>query len=196
MSQFCYTFDLLQNFRIINLSKMDHVSSRINSQWKCFFLIEHFDFVNDIFYPCEFPVHQKEEERLRASIRRESQQKRIRERAHQRGLSGGYLEGEAGAGGYDDDEDDAEVSIAAMKKQYKAGGSSMWRESGLGGTSMGRESGWIGTSMWRERGLGGTSMWRESGWIGTSMWRERGLRGTSMWRESGLAGFVRCHKKP
>ena len=48
----------------------------------------------------------KEEERLRASIRRENQQRRTRERAHARhGLSASFL-----------DDDD---SIAAIKNKYK-----------------------------------------------------------------------------
>ena len=36
----------------------------------------------------------KEEERLKASIRRESQQRRMKEKAHQRGISSNYLEGD------------------------------------------------------------------------------------------------------
>jgi hypothetical protein len=59
---------------------------------------------------------QKEEERLRASIRRESQQRRVREKAHQRGLSGNYLEGD-----YDDDDEEGGVSIKALKEKYKGG---------------------------------------------------------------------------
>lgn len=57
----------------------------------------------------------KEEERLRASTKRESQKRRIRERAHSKGLSGGYLEG------YDDEEEDESISIAAIKNKYKGG---------------------------------------------------------------------------
>ncbi|XP_052223769.1 RNA polymerase-associated protein LEO1-like isoform X2 [Dreissena polymorpha] len=57
----------------------------------------------------------KEEERLRASVKRESQKRRVRERAHAKGLSGGYLEG------YDDDEEEEGISIAAIKNKYKAG---------------------------------------------------------------------------
>lgn len=54
----------------------------------------------------------KEEERLRASIRRENQQRRTRERAHARsGLSASYLEGD----------EDGGVSIAAIKNRYKVG---------------------------------------------------------------------------
>ncbi|XP_046898117.1 RNA polymerase-associated protein LEO1 isoform X1 [Hypomesus transpacificus] len=61
----------------------------------------------------------KEEERLRASIRRESQQRRMREKQHQRGLSAGYLEPDR----YDDDEEGEEaISLAAIKSKYKGGG--------------------------------------------------------------------------
>ncbi|GAB6031915.1 hypothetical protein CHUAL_010306 [Chamberlinius hualienensis] len=60
----------------------------------------------------------KEEERLRASIRRESKQRRMRERAMSRGLSASYLEGDR----YDDDEDDDDgVSLAAIKNKFKKG---------------------------------------------------------------------------
>ncbi|XP_060780213.1 RNA polymerase-associated protein LEO1 isoform X2 [Neoarius graeffei] len=61
----------------------------------------------------------KEEERLRASIRRESQQRRMREKQHQRGLSAGYLEPDR----YDDEEEgDEAISLAAIKSKYKGGG--------------------------------------------------------------------------
>uniref|UniRef100_A0A8C9WHB6 RNA polymerase-associated protein LEO1 n=1 Tax=Scleropages formosus TaxID=113540 RepID=A0A8C9WHB6_SCLFO len=61
----------------------------------------------------------KEEERLRASIRRESQQRRMRERQHQRGLSAGYLEPDR----YEEDEEGEEsISLAAIKSKYKGGG--------------------------------------------------------------------------
>jgi len=54
----------------------------------------------------------KEEEKLRASIRLENQQRRTRERGHSRhGLSAAYLDG---------DEDDG-TSIAAIKNKYKVG---------------------------------------------------------------------------
>jgi len=56
---------------------------------------------------------QKEDERLRASIRRESQQRRMRERANQRGLSTSYLEGD-----YEHDDDNG-ISLSAIKKRYK-----------------------------------------------------------------------------
>ncbi|GAB1294442.1 RNA polymerase-associated protein LEO1 [Apodemus speciosus] len=60
----------------------------------------------------------KEEERLRASIRRESQQRRMREKQHQRGLSASYLEPDR----YDDEEEGEEsVSLAAIKNRYKGG---------------------------------------------------------------------------
>ncbi len=62
---------------------------------------------------CGCSVFKKEEESLRASMRRESQQRRVRERAHQSGLSAGYMEGE-----YEDDE---EISIAAIKNRFKPG---------------------------------------------------------------------------
>lgn len=62
---------------------------------------------------------QKEEERLRASIRRESQQRRMREKQHQRGLNAGYLEPDR----YDEDEEgDESISLAAIKSKYKGGG--------------------------------------------------------------------------
>ena len=59
----------------------------------------------------------KEEERLKASIRRESQQRRMKEKAHQRGISSNYLEGD-----YDEDDENI-ISLSAIKKQYKPGGS-------------------------------------------------------------------------
>lgn len=61
---------------------------------------------------------QKEEERLRASIRRESQQRRMREKQHQRGLSASYLEPDR----YDEeDEGEEAISLAAIKNRYKGG---------------------------------------------------------------------------
>jgi hypothetical protein len=66
---------------------------------------------------------QKEEERLRASMRRESKQKRIRERtATGRGLSGSYLEPDRR---YEDSEDEGAISLAAIKNKYKRGGANM-----------------------------------------------------------------------
>lgn len=55
----------------------------------------------------------KEEDRLRASIRRESKQRRMREKSHSRGLSSAYLEA---------DEDDAAISLSAIKNKYRRGG--------------------------------------------------------------------------
>lgn len=65
---------------------------------------------------------QKEEERLRASVRRESKQKRVRERtATGRSMSGSYLEPDRD--GYDDSEDEgAGISLSAIKNKYKRGG--------------------------------------------------------------------------
>uniref|UniRef100_H3A3W0 RNA polymerase-associated protein LEO1 n=1 Tax=Latimeria chalumnae TaxID=7897 RepID=H3A3W0_LATCH len=60
----------------------------------------------------------KEEERLKASIRRESQQRRMRERQHQRGLSANYLEPDR----YEEEEEGEEaISLAAIKSRYKGG---------------------------------------------------------------------------
>lgn len=53
----------------------------------------------------------KEDERLRAVNRRESQQRRMREKNHLKGLSSGYLN--------DDDDDGYENSIAAIKADVK-----------------------------------------------------------------------------
>lgn len=56
---------------------------------------------------------------MRASIRRESQQRRMREKQHQRGLNAGYLEPDR----YDEDEEGEEsISLAAIKSKYKGGG--------------------------------------------------------------------------
>uniref|UniRef100_A0A8B9CYB5 RNA polymerase-associated protein LEO1 n=1 Tax=Anser brachyrhynchus TaxID=132585 RepID=A0A8B9CYB5_9AVES len=60
----------------------------------------------------------KEEERLRASIRRESQQRRMREKQHQRGLSANYLEPDRYE---EEDEGDDAISLAAIKNRYKGG---------------------------------------------------------------------------
>lgn len=58
----------------------------------------------------------KEEDRLRASIRRESKQRRLREKSHSRGLSAAYLEA---------DEDDAAISLSAIKNKYRRGGAAL-----------------------------------------------------------------------
>ena len=67
--------------------------------------------VNDITW-CSWTA-QKEEERLRASIRREAQQKRVKERGHGRAINTSYLEGD------NDDDDDPSVSIGALKRAFK-----------------------------------------------------------------------------
>jgi RNA polymerase-associated protein LEO1 len=65
---------------------------------------------------------QKEEERLRASLRRESKQKRVRERGASRGLSASYLEPDRFEEGSDDDN---AISLAAIKNKYKKGGAAV-----------------------------------------------------------------------
>eukprot|EP00057_Strongylocentrotus_purpuratus_P004335 XP_003728501.1 PREDICTED: RNA polymerase-associated protein LEO1 [Strongylocentrotus purpuratus] len=60
----------------------------------------------------------REEERLRASLRRQNQQRRIRERSHQRGLSAGYLEPDREDGF--EEEDDSAISLSAIKKNFKS----------------------------------------------------------------------------
>lgn len=57
----------------------------------------------------------REEEKLRASIRRESQQRRVREKAYSRGITSSYLEGRDD----DEDEEDDSISINAIKNKYK-----------------------------------------------------------------------------
>lgn len=57
----------------------------------------------------------KEEGKLRASVRRENKQRRVRERASAKGLSNSYLDDE-----YSDE--DNSISIAAIKNRYKKGG--------------------------------------------------------------------------
>ena len=60
---------------------------------------------------------QKEEEKFRSQLRRENQQRRMRERSNARGLTASYLEPDR----YDDDEEGLEQSLLAMKKHYKKG---------------------------------------------------------------------------
>ena len=55
----------------------------------------------------------KEEVKLKASIRKESKQRRNKDRVYTRGPFNSYLEG--------DDEDDESISIAKIKNQYKRG---------------------------------------------------------------------------
>eukprot|EP00096_Caligus_rogercresseyi_P015355 TRINITY_DN7800_c0_g1_i1.p1 TRINITY_DN7800_c0_g1~~TRINITY_DN7800_c0_g1_i1.p1 ORF type:complete len:534 (-),score=191.69 TRINITY_DN7800_c0_g1_i1:91-1692(-) len=54
----------------------------------------------------------EEEERLRASLRRDNKQKRVKERSTSKGLSGGFLE---------DGSDEEGVSLSAIKNKYKKG---------------------------------------------------------------------------
>ena len=55
----------------------------------------------------------EEEERLRASMRRDNKQKRVRDAASRRGLSSGYLEGS--------DDDEEGVSLSKIKNTFKRG---------------------------------------------------------------------------
>ena len=52
---------------------------------------------------------------MRAQMRRESQQRRIRERNASKGLTANYLESEV----FEDDEQELEESLAAIKSRYK-----------------------------------------------------------------------------
>ncbi|XP_040563641.1 uncharacterized protein Atu [Lepeophtheirus salmonis] len=54
----------------------------------------------------------EEEERLRASLRRDNKQRRVKERSTSKGLSGGFLE---------DGSDEEGVSLSAIKNKYKKG---------------------------------------------------------------------------
>ena len=57
---------------------------------------------------------------MRASVRRESKQKRIRERtAIGRGMSGSHLEPDRE--GYEDSEDEGGISLTAIKNKFKRG---------------------------------------------------------------------------
>lgn len=63
-----------------------------------------------------FPLtNQKEDERLRTQLRRENQQRRMRERSQAKGLSTSFLEPDR----YDDEGEDLEQSLLAIKKKYK-----------------------------------------------------------------------------
>ena len=52
---------------------------------------------------------------MRAQMRRESQQRRIREKNASKGLTANYLESEI----FEDDEQELEESLAAIKSKYK-----------------------------------------------------------------------------
>lgn len=58
----------------------------------------------------------KEEDRLKASIRRENKQRRVRERSLIRGPTASYLEPDG-----DEDDEEEGISIARIKNQYKKG---------------------------------------------------------------------------
>ncbi|KRY18703.1 RNA polymerase-associated protein LEO1 [Trichinella patagoniensis] len=58
----------------------------------------------------------QEEERLRAKARRETQQRRVKERPPVRGLSANYLEPDR-----NESEDEEGVSLSAIKRKYKTG---------------------------------------------------------------------------
>ena len=62
-----------------------------------------------------FHNNQKEDERLRTQLRRENQQRRMRERSQAKGLSASFLEPDR----YEDDGEDLEQSLLAIKKKYK-----------------------------------------------------------------------------
>lgn len=57
----------------------------------------------------------KEDERLRTQLRRENQQRRMRERSHAKGLSASFLEPDR----YEDEGEDLEQSLLAIKNKYK-----------------------------------------------------------------------------
>lgn len=59
----------------------------------------------------------KEEVKLREAMRKDSKQKRVKEKGATKGLTGNYLED-----GESDTDDEATVSIAKIKNKYKAGG--------------------------------------------------------------------------
>lgn len=59
-------------------------------------------------------LFKRDEEHLRASMRRQSKQKRVKERAPAKGLTKGYLEGE------EEEEDEGAFSISAIKNKVKS----------------------------------------------------------------------------
>ncbi|RWS31580.1 RNA polymerase-associated protein LEO1-like protein [Leptotrombidium deliense] len=60
----------------------------------------------------------KEEDRLKASIRRENKMRRIRDRANVRGPTASYLEPDQ----YEEEDDEGAISLSAIKNKYKKGG--------------------------------------------------------------------------
>jgi len=74
----------------------------------------------------------KEEEELKAHIRREAQRNRLREKSHARGLTASYLNDRYDGGTTNDDD---EESIAAIKNRAKPGQllREPWFDAGLAG---------------------------------------------------------------
>ena len=58
----------------------------------------------------------QEEDKLKAASRRQNQQRRMREKAHSKGLSSNYLEDNYGS-----DEEETGISLAAIKSKFKKG---------------------------------------------------------------------------
>uniref|UniRef100_A0A5S6R572 RNA polymerase-associated protein LEO1 n=1 Tax=Trichuris muris TaxID=70415 RepID=A0A5S6R572_TRIMR len=65
----------------------------------------------------------QEEERLRTKARKESQQRRIKERSQHRGLSSSYLEPDRF-----DSEEEADVSLSAIKRKFKTGAKDYYQQ--------------------------------------------------------------------
>lgn len=59
---------------------------------------------------------QKEDDKLKAVMRRESKQRRIKEKAYKRGITTQFMES-----GYDEDDDENATSTNATKRKYKSG---------------------------------------------------------------------------
>ena len=73
---------------------------------------------NGSFESCKLlfsSAQQKEDERLRTQLRRENQQRRMRERTQAKGLSASFLEPDR----YEDEGEDLEQSLLAIKNKYK-----------------------------------------------------------------------------
>ena len=73
-----------------------------------------------LFLPSFTPsthTSQKEEEKLRAAIRRENQQRRVRERHSQRGLTASYLEPDREE---EEEEEEGGVSVMAIKSSVRS----------------------------------------------------------------------------
>ncbi|KFD63273.1 hypothetical protein M514_10850 [Trichuris suis] len=66
----------------------------------------------------------QEEERLRTKARKESQQRRIKERSQHRGLSTSYLEPDR----HDSEEEEGDVSLSAIKRKFKTGAKDYYQQ--------------------------------------------------------------------